>query len=200
MRVLIVYCHPDHESFTAVVRDEALRALAGAEHETRVIDLYGEGFNPVLSLEQRRAYHTAGDNEAGYTEAGIRPHLEHLRWAEALVFVYPTWWYALPAMLAGWLDRVWVPHATFGMPEGNQPITRVMTNIRHIAAITTLGSPVWWWRWVGEPGRRILLRGIGALCHPRVKRTWLALHRIDTAPAEERTLFLARVRRAMSEL
>jgi NAD(P)H dehydrogenase (quinone) len=195
MRVLVVYCHPDPESFTAHVRDEALRALAAADHEARVVDLYGEGFNPVLSAEQWRAYHASGDNEAG-----IGPHLEHLRWAEALVFIYPTWWYAQPAMLKGWLDRVWVPHATFKMPEGNAPIARVMTNIRHIVAITTLGSPGWWWRVVGEPGRKILLRGIAALCHPRVKRTWLALHRIDTAPAEERALFLARVRRGMSEL
>lgn len=195
MRVLIIYCHPDPDSFTAHVRDEALRALASSQHETRVIDLYAEAFNPVLSLEQRRAYHTTGDNESG-----IGPHLAHLRWAEALVFIYPTWWYAQPAMLKGWLDRVWVPHATFKMPEGNAPITRVMTNIRHVVAITSLGSPGWWWRIVGEPGRKILLRGIAALCHPRVKRTWLALHRIDTAPSEERALFLARVRRAMNDL
>lgn len=195
MRVLIIYCHPEPVSFTAAIRDEALRALAAAHHEARVIDLYGEDFNPTLSQAQWQAYHTAGDNEVG-----IAAHLEHLRWAEALVFVYPTWWYAQPAMLKGWLDRVWVPHATFKMPAGNAPITRVMTNIKHIVAITSLGSPGWWWRIVGEPGRKLLMRGLGALCHPRVKRTWLALHRIDTAPASERELFLARVRRAMSEL
>jgi NAD(P)H dehydrogenase (quinone) len=195
MRVLVVYCHPDPASFTAAIRDEALRSLASASHDVRLIDLYAEGFNPVLSLEQRRAYHTEGENLAG-----IGAHLEHLRWAEALVFVYPTWWYAQPAMLKGWLDRVWVPHATFVMPEGNAPITRILTNIRHVVAVTTLGSPNWWWRVVSEPGRKILLRGVAALCHPRVKRTWLALHKIDTAPATERDMFLARVRRAMAEL
>jgi NAD(P)H dehydrogenase (quinone) len=195
MRVLVVYCHPDPESFTAAVRDEALRGLSAGGHESRVIDLYGEGFNPVLSLEQHQAYEIAGSNEAG-----VRTHLEHLRWAEALVFVYPTWWYGQPAMLKGWLDRVWVPHATFTLPEGNAPIARVMTNIRHIVAATTLGSPGWWWRVVGEPGRKVLLRGIAALCHPRVKRTWLALHRIDSARATERDMYLARVRRTMTEL
>jgi NAD(P)H dehydrogenase (quinone) len=195
MRVLVVYCHPDPDSFVAAVKAEAVRALAGAGHDTRLIDLYAEGFDPVLSREQRRAYHTAGANTAG-----IEGHLAQLRWCEAIVFIYPTWWYAQPAMLKGWLDRVWVPHETFRMPEGNAPITRTLTNIRHIAAVTTLGSPIWWWRLVGEPGRRILLRGLAALCHPRVRRTWLALHRIDTAPAHERDLFLARVRRAMADV
>lgn len=195
MRILVVYCHPDPASFTAAVRDEALRGLTAAGHDVRVIDLYGEGFDPVLTREQWRAYETAGANEAG-----ISVHLEQLRWAEALAFIYPTWWYGQPAMLKGWLDRVWVPHATFTMPEGNAPIARVLTNIRHVVVATSLGSPSWWWRVVGEPGRRVVMRGVAALCHPRVKRTWLALHRVDSASATERDVFLARVRRSMAEL
>lgn len=195
MRILVVYCHPDPESFTAAVKDEAMRALAAAGHDARLVDLYGERFDPVMTREQRAAYHTRDANRAG-----VEAHLDHLAWCDGLVFIYPTWWYAQPAMLKGWLDRVWVPHETFAMPEGNAPIVRVRTNIRHLVAITTLGSPGWWWRVVGEPGRKVLLRGVAALCHPRVKRTWLAFHRIDTAPANERELFLARVRRAMSDL
>lgn len=195
VRVLLVYCHPSSKSFTSGVRDEALRGLASGGHEVRVIDLYGEGFNPVLSDEQWQAYETAGADAFG-----IGPHIERLRWAEALVFIYPTWWYGQPAMLKGWLDRVWVPGATFKMPDGHAPIGRVLTNIRHVVVATSLGSPAWWWKVVGEPGRRTLLRGVAALCHPRVKRTWLALHKIDSADAAERELFLARVRRTMSEL
>jgi putative NADPH-quinone reductase len=196
MRALVVHCHPIAESFGAAVRDRVLKGLAAAGHEARLIDLYAIGFDPVLSAEGREAYHTAGANEAGVEE-----HLAALRWCEALVFVYPTWWYGPPAMLKGWLDRVWVPHATFRMPEPGRPIGRVLTNIRHIAAVSTLGSPWWWWRWVmGEPGRRMLLRGLGALCAPRCRTLWLALHRMDSAGPEARRRFLDRVEQRMAAL
>jgi NAD(P)H dehydrogenase (quinone) len=138
MRVLVVYAHPCEESFCAAVRDQAIATLSEAGHEVRLVDLYAIGFNPVLSAEERRGYHTPGENELPVAE-----HLAHLRWCEALVFVFPTWWYGQPAMLKGWLERVWVPHATFRMPEPGRPIARVMTNIRVVGVISTLGSPRW---------------------------------------------------------
>lgn len=196
MRFLVVYCHPCPESFTAAIRDTAVAALQDGGHELRVLDLYAEGFDPVMSAEERRAYHTAGVNEAP-----VAGHLAALRWCEALLFVYPTWWYGLPAMLKGWLDRVWVPHATFGMPEGRMPIGRVMTNIRFIGAVSTLGSPWWWWRLVmSEPGRRTLLRGLRPLVHPRARTLWLALHRIDTASQDDRERYLAKISRSLGRV
>ena len=195
MRVLVIYCHPCPESFVAAVRDAALDGLKGAGHEARLVDLYALGFDPVLSAQERRDYHTPGINEAGVSE-----HLAHLRWAEALVFVYPTWWYGLPAMLKGWLDRVWIPHATFSMPQGNKPVGRVLTNIRKVVAISTLGAPRWWWWFIGAPGRRTLLTGIAVLCHPRCRTAWLALHRMDSATPAARAGFLASVRDKMRRI
>lgn len=195
MRVLVVYCHPNPESFTAAVRDRALAALGHAGHETRLIDLYAMGFDPVMGAAERAAYHTPGDNERPVAE-----HLAALRWAEALIFVHPTWWYGPPAMLKGWLDRVWIPHATFTMPEGNEPIGRVLTNIRVLGAISTLGSPRWWWWVMGMPGRRMLLTGLRVLCAPRCRTFWLGLHRMDDATPERRQHFLDQVDRRMGRL
>ncbi len=189
MKALIVYCHPHEASFNAAVRDRVILGLTAAGHDIRVLDLYAMGFDPVLSAQARAEYHTAGDNEREVAE-----HLAHLRWCEALIFVYPTWWYGPPAMLKGWLDRVWVPHATFGMPQPMKPITRVLTNIRLIAAVSTLGSPWWWWKLgMGEPGRKIMLRGLSVLCAPRCRTLWLALHQMDSASAAKRGRFLDKV-------
>jgi putative NADPH-quinone reductase len=193
--VLVVYAHPCPESFVAAVRDAGIDALRGAGHEVRLLDLYAMGFDPVLSAEGRRAYHTAGANEAGVAE-----HLDALRWCEGLLFVYPTWWYGFPAILKGWLDRVWVPHATFAMPEGNRPIGRVLTNIRLLGVVTTLGSPRWWWWLIGMPGRRTLLTGLGVLCQPRCRTLWLAHHRMDHSTPESRARFLGRVRTRLGRL
>ena len=196
MKILVVACHPLDDSFHQAVRARALAGLAKAGHEVRLIDLYAERFDPVLSADQRRRYHDAGVNEQG-----VEPHLEALRWCEGLVFVYPTWWYGQPAMLKGWLDRVWVPHATFAMPSGNKPIGRVLTNIRLIAAVSTLGAPWWWWELaMFAPGRRVLLTGLGVLCHPRCRKLWLALHKIDTASERQRLAFLERVERRLATI
>jgi NAD(P)H dehydrogenase (quinone) len=189
MKALIVYCHPLEASFTSAVRDRVILGLTAAGHEVRVIDLYGEGFDPVLSASGRTDYHTPGLNEEAVAE-----HLAALRWCEALIFVYPTWWYGPPAMLKGWLDRVWVPHATFEMPEPMKPIGRVLINIRFIAAVSTLGSPWWWWKLgMGEPGRKILLRGLSVLCAPRCRTKWLALHQMDSTSEAKRKRFLDKV-------
>jgi NAD(P)H dehydrogenase (quinone) len=196
MRALVVYCHPQPGSFNAALRDHVLKGLAAGGHEARLIDLYGMGFDPAMSAAEREGYHTPGLNEEPVAE-----HIAALRWCEALIFVYPTWWYGPPAMLKGWLDRVWIPHATFEMPQPMKPIGRVLTNIRLIAAVSTLGSPWWWWKVaMGEPGRRILLRGLSVLCAPGCKTLWMALHEMDSVGEARRKDFLAKVEKRFAGL
>ena len=104
-------------------------------------------------------------------------------------------------MLKGWLERVWVPHATFTLPEGARPIGPVLTNIRFLAAVSTLGSPWWWWTiFMKEPGRRIILRGLRILCAPRCRTLWLALHKLDSASDKRRHNFLAKVEKKFAAI
>ncbi|MCZ8183331.1 MAG: NAD(P)H-dependent oxidoreductase [Beijerinckiaceae bacterium] len=189
MKILLIYCHPCKGSFTEAARDVAMAALQSAGHEVDLLDLYAEGFDPVMSEAERTGYHTRGENRVP-----VASHLDRVKAAEGLVFVYPTWWYAQPAMLKGWLERVLIPHETFTMPEGNQPIRGLMQNIRVLAVVTSLGSPKWWWWLVGRPGQRILLSGIRVLCHPKCRTIWLALHRIDVVGEDARKAHLERVR------
>ncbi len=193
MRCLLVYCHPSPESFNAAIRDAAIAGLSTAGHEVRQLDLYAEAFDPVLGEADWRDYLIPEVNERP-----VADQLAALRWAEALIFVYPTWWYGLPAILKGWLDRVFVPHATFDVPTETTPMRPKLTHIRKLAVITTCGAPWWWSKMIGEPGRRTILRGIRALCHRRCRRLYLALYKMDTVSADERARFLARVRRAMT--
>lgn len=195
MNILVIYCHPNPESFTAAVKDRAIASLKEAGHGVDLIDLYAEGFDPVMSRDERAGYHTREENRRP-----VEAHLARVQAADGLLFIYPTWWYGQPAMLKGWLDRVLIPHEAFSMPEGNQPIRGLMTNIRFLGAITSLGSPLWWWWIVGRPGQRILMTGIRALCGPICKTKWLALHRIDVVGEKERKAFLDRVDFAMSRV
>lgn len=195
MRALVVYAHPVPESFGAALRDTVVEALKAGGHEVRLVDLYAIGFDPVMGADERRHYHDAGINEIP-----VQDQLAHIRWCEMLVFVYPTWWYGLPAILKGWLDRVWVPHVAFIMPSGDQGIRPNMQHIRRIVAVTSCGATWWLSKWVGEPGRRTLLRGIRTLCHPLCRTTYMALYKMDTVSAERRGRYLERVRRRIMRL
>ena len=192
MRVLVVYAHPVEESFCAALHRKALEALSRAGHEVRDLDLYAMDFQPVLTRQERIDY-----DDAALNTRNIEEHVAHIRWAEALLFVYPTWWYGLPAILKGWLDRVWVPEVTFHMPVGNQPIRPAMTHIRKIGGISTYGAPWWWTRVVGDPGRRTLLRGIKPLCHKKCRTLWLAHYKMDSSTPVSRAAFLEKVERAV---
>jgi NAD(P)H dehydrogenase (quinone) len=104
-------------------------------------------------------------------------------------------------MLKGWLERVWVPHATFTMPAEGKPIGPVLTQIRFLAVISTLGSPWWWWTLVmKQPGRQIILRGLRVICAPRCRTMWLALHRLDEVSDTKRRHFLVKVEKKMARL
>jgi NAD(P)H dehydrogenase (quinone) len=195
-RALVVHAHPCPESFNTALFATVVDTLRARGCEVRALDLNAIGFNPAMGAAERRDYHTPGLNERPVSE-----HLDHLKWCDALVFVYPTWWYGPPAMLKGWLERVFVPHATFTMPEKNKPIGRVLTNIRMLVAVTTMGAPWWWWKFgVREPGRRMLISGLKPLFHPSCRTAWLAMHEMDVSTRPQREAFLAKVGRRIATL
>jgi len=188
MRVLLIYCHPLAGSFCAVLRETATEALRSAGHEVEVRDLYAERFNPVLTAEERGSYY-----DQGADRHDVAGHIASLRRAEALVLVYPTWWFGMPAMLKGWIDRVWLPGVAFhlGGPGVLQPL---LTNIRRISIVTTYGSPRWLLWLVGWPDWRLFKRGVLPLCARRCRLDWLALTNMDACTSQERARFLTRVR------
>ena len=195
MRCLVIYAHPVETSLCAALCAEAVAGLRAGGHEVRVIDLHKEGFEPTMSRAERLKYHTRGENEAP-----VREHLEHLHWAQALIFVYPTWWYGLPAMLKGWLDRVWIPHVTFTLPDDGSPIRGLMQHIECLVGITTSGSSRFWMMLVGNPGRKTIMRGIRAICARRCRKLWLAHYDIDKSTPESRAAFMKRVRAKLAAL
>lgn len=197
MRVLIVFCHPSEQSYGAALFARARRTLEAAGHEVEVIDLYREGFDPVLSSEDWNVYLSETDSLI----ARVQRHVDALRRAEALVMVFPTWMYGPPALLKGWMERVWLPGVAFEVPEGKKKRARgLLTNIRSFTAITTSGSPWWWLRLIRDPGRSMLTRGYRVLFHPRCRVRWLQLHDMNHASDRDRQRFLARVERRLARI
>ena len=196
MKALIVYCHPSHKSFNHAVLETVQAELnaAGAEH--RLIDLYAEGFQPVLTLDDWSEYEDTSCNTARIAE-----HVAHLRWCDTLLFVYPTWWFGPPAILKGWLDRVLVPGVAFSMPtEQTRRITHNLLHVTRLGVFTTCGASFWLTKLIGSPGKRILLRGLRSCLARRAKTVFAAHYLMDTSTPESRAKHLTRVARKMRKL
>lgn len=130
MNVLWIFAHPDHSSLNSSLRDEGLAALAEAGHDYRVSDLYAMQWEPTLDRDD----FTDGDDgsvgigrasgyayQSGTLSRDIRDEQEKLDWADAVVFQFPLWWYAPPAILKGWIDRVLVKGYAYGVTDPAHP-------------------------------------------------------------------------------
>ena len=190
MKTLLVYCHPDPNSFCAVLNATAQLSLLSNGHALRSFDLYEEGFEPVLSREERAAYLT----NPGLIEQRVQAHVDALRWCEHIVFVFPIWFYGPPAMLKGWLERVWLPGVAF-LPPPTKGATAVpgLRHIRRMTVITHGGSPWWWLKVMGDPARKLFTRGLRAIMAKNCKTTWLQLHNMNNVSRADCEAFMARV-------
>ncbi|MBX3272593.1 MAG: NAD(P)H-dependent oxidoreductase [Sandaracinaceae bacterium] len=113
-KILVVYSHPNPKSFSRAVLESVLAGLGRAECEVQLLDLYAEGFDPVLVVDEQRRRRDL--HRVEYTQ----PYREQIAWCDAMVFVYPVWWGGFPAMLKGYLDRTFVSGLTYsfeGRPE-----------------------------------------------------------------------------------
>ena len=190
MKTLIVYCHPNPQSFSAALYARTIDTLKARGDELRSFDLYAENFQPILTLEERNAYLT----NPGLIETRVQPHVDALKWAEHLVFVFPIWFYGPPAMLKGWLDRVWLPGVAFlPPPQKGKAAVPGLQHIQRLTVITHGGAPWWWLKIMGDPARKLFLRGLRALMSKKCKTTWLQLHNMNNVTRADCDGFLAKV-------
>lgn len=195
MHALVIIAHPCQESFTHAAAARAQAGLRRAGHEVSTLDLYEVGFTAAMSREERIAYHSA----SAICDPLVEEHARLLRSAQILVFVYPTWWSGLPAIMKGWLERVMVPGVGFTYDPATHRIGPNMQHIRHIVGVSTYGSPRRYVKLINDNGRRVLTRALRMSCgHRPPPRTWLALYSMDTTTEDDRARFLARVEQKLA--
>lgn len=124
MKVFIVYAHPEPQSFNRALLDTSLRVLKEEGHEVEVSDLYAMGFNPVASAvdftERRFPQALQYDREQkqasqrrGFTD-DIQHEIDKLLRCELLILQFPLWWFSVPAIMKGWIDRVFANGTVYG--------------------------------------------------------------------------------------
>ena len=176
MRVVVVVAHPDPDSFNHAIASTAIASLTRAGHDVTVLDLYAEEFRAAMSHDEQRAYH--GDRPL--LDPMAERHAGIIKRAEALVFVYPTWWSTVPAILKGWLERVMVPGVGFVSDE-HQRVRRGLTDVRRVVGISTYGATRLYVKVLNDNGRRTLMRALRLNTALVTRRSWLALYKVDNA-------------------
>jgi putative NADPH-quinone reductase len=127
MKVLIVFAHPEPRSLNGALRDVAIKELKAQGHEVRVSDLYADGWKsevdrtdfPKWARDERFIPGFASKKafESDTLTKDVKAEIEKLLWADMLIMQFPLWWYAMPAILKGWVDRVFAYGFAYGVGE-----------------------------------------------------------------------------------
>lgn len=187
MNVLLLYAHPVETSFVAALHARVTDVLRTRGHAVDDCDLNTEGFDPVLSRQDRIDYHEVGPNQER-----VATHVARLRAAEALVLVYPVWNFGFPAILKGYLDRVFLPGVSFDIAR-NGNLSYRLRHVRRLAAVCTYGGERWRAVLMGDPPRRSVTRMLRVQMAPRAPCDYLACYDMNHTTQARRDAFLTKV-------
>ena len=150
MNILLVFAHPEPQSFNGAMLRTAIATLETAGHQVQVSDLYAQSFEAVsdrrnfttvqnagyFKQQREELYATAHQGFAAEVEA----ELQKLAWCDVLIWQFPLWWFGVPAVLKGWVDRVFAMGRAYGAGQFYE--TGVFRGKRALLSLTTgSGSP-----------------------------------------------------------
>jgi putative NADPH-quinone reductase len=150
-RILLILGHPQRDSFCGAIANSYMEGAKAAGNEVQLIVLGNLSFDPLLHDGYAKIQELEPDLVAG--QAAIT-------WAQHIVFVYPIWWGAMPALLKGFIDRIFLPGFAFKYREGSQFWDRLLLG-RSARLLVTMDTPPWYFRWVYRmPGHNQMKRTI----------------------------------------
>ncbi|MGB7317765.1 MAG: NAD(P)H-dependent oxidoreductase, partial [Planktotalea sp.] len=155
-----------------------------------LLDLYAIGYDPRLRAKERRDYYSASFEDT-----------DQLEKTERLILVFPTWWFGLPAILKGWIDRSFLPGIAYNHASDLSALTPRLHGLKEVIAITTLGSP----RWVDlfvlrRPVRRALKWGVFKACAPKARFSMLSLYSAEAVSPMRLLKFETHLHRTLEKM
>ena len=127
MNILIVFAHPEARSLNGSLKDFAVAHLQKSGHNVQVSDLYAMHWKAQIDADDSTAspvsdrFDASADSQYAYAHGTQRPDIaaeqEKLRWADAVIFQFPLWWFSMPAIMKGWFDRVYAYGFAYGVGE-----------------------------------------------------------------------------------
>lgn len=164
--ILVINGHPDGESFNAALTDAYVRGAKNTDAVVSVLHLRDLNFNPILRFGYRKRTPLEPDLEMA---------LKKIKEADHIVWVFPMWWYGLPALLKGFIDRTFLPGITFAYLPGKALPKKLLTG-KTSRLVVTADTPRWYdWLVMGQPAVRQFKKGTLQFCGiDPVKVTYIA--------------------------
>eukprot|EP00759_Apiculatamorpha_spiralis_P040177 PhF_6_TR38843/c0_g1_i1/m.58085 len=204
--IFLLQAHPvtkAAKSFSCSIADRIEGALQSSSSSIRRRNLYempdGKCFSPLLTETERLDYFNEGKQthlcgKDGTCDPHVVDIVDTLRWADTVVFVYPTWWFNVPSVLKGFFDRCFVPGVGFRYDHALGKRTVGLTNISRVGVVTTYGFDEPTVLKAGDAGKVMIQGGMSMLFSPEVEHHWDALYSMQGTQLETvRTEFLNRI-------
>jgi len=168
-KILVILGHPDTESFCGALAEAYVKGAKATGADVRILKLGDLDFDPVL---------WKGYNRIQELEPDLVKSQELIKWSDHIVFVYPNWWGAMPALMKGFFDRVFLHGFAFKYRDNSELWDKLLSG-RTAHLIVTMDTPPWYYRWIyHRPGHNEMRRTILGFCGIKVmKITELAIVR-----------------------
>jgi NAD(P)H dehydrogenase (quinone) len=190
MRVLVIYAHPARDSFCGAILSVVLEELRATGCEFELLDLYQTNFSPVMQEQEWRSYELS-------VGLPIQTHVEQLRRSDGLIWIFPTWNYGLPAILKGYVDRVWKPGVAFRIDDARKMRFDQLDNVKFFIVATTFGASWLINTFCGNPSKRTIVHGLRRHLRNVSRFAWLPIYNLDNPPGRKAERYLARIRKVV---
>lgn len=194
MKCLVVTTHPLTGSLCKQLTKHTIVRLKESGHEVTIEDLYSNGFEPVLTAVERESYY-----DGVYDSSSIAEETGRLLETEALILLFPTWWFGFPAMLKGWFDRVWGPGIAYDHASNSGVIKPRLAKLKKVIVITTVGSPWWVDKLVmRQPVKRVVKTALLGACAKQSSLQFLSLYNSEKLEEKKVSAFKRSIDRALA--
>jgi len=186
MKVAIIFNHPYDGSFCNAILSSVLTGLEKGNHEADVIHLDKDGFNPVMTSSDLKAFRDKKPNDPKVIEYGSR-----ISQADHLIFIFPIWWELMPAMTKGFIDKVIFPGVAYDYSnKSNTAMKPLWLKLKGVSMITTMNTPsVIYWGLLGNAIQKAVLRGTFWKLGYK-NRKWISFNMVKMVSAEKRKKWL----------
>lgn len=195
MNVVIIFNHPYEGSYCNAILKSVRAGLESTANTVDLIHLDNEGFNPVM---------TAADLKAFKNRAPVDPKVmeyrQRLSAADHLIFIFPIWWELMPALTKGFIDKVIFPGVAYDYTPGGYGMIPLFKKIRSITVITTMNTPGFLYRLVfGNAIRKAVITGTFWKMGYK-NRKWINLSGVKQASEQKRIKWLRNIEYRYAQL
>lgn len=196
MNIVIVFNHPWEGSFCNALLEATSAGLRRAGHHVDLIHLDRDGFNPVMTAADLKAFRAKSP-----ADPAVRAYAERLARAEHLIFIFPIWWELMPALTKGFIDRVFFPGAAYDYTNAaNTRMRPLWARLRGVTVITTMNTPGWLYGALfGNAIKKALIFGTFFKAGYRNLK-WLSFNEVKAVPREKRARWLRDVEQRFAAL